>query len=495
MKKYCIKISLLTLFSVFSFANLLAISELDKSKDFEVTINGKKVAVGVLPQFDIPIHTVHEIINEQQPIEIEINIGKKIETYAISPLSRKIESNVLDKVLTFSLSKPQYIVVKINEKEYLFIMLDSPSAKPANMINILDYGINNSGKEVLTKQIQQAIDDAANRNLVLYFPAGRYLTGQLRLANNSQIYLDKDACIKASTDIADFPDNAMIKLDNINNVKIGGYGTIDGSGYTGLRQNGGEGIHLIYISECKNISLDDLVLLDPCFWNVRVYRSENVHLKNLKILNNRPFENWINTDGVDFDSSINCSLTNSILHCGDDNLVVKGLDDERIFNTQNILFENITTLSNSAATKIGTETGVEEFSNIIFRNIDIIKCKRAMVINAYDSTYIKNVTFENINVESFDLNGVEAAQLVDFEITDNSWRDCVGDCVIDNVTIKNVNVFTDMEGVGTQLIGKDEKYAIRNIKMKNITKKGKVVKDGNDLNLSKNEYVFDLTLE
>ena len=47
-----------------------------------------------------------------------------------------------------------------------------------------------------------------------------------------------------------------------------------------------------------------------------------------------------------------------MIHAGDDNVVVKGLDSERVFATERILFDNILTVSNSAAAKIGTETCV-----------------------------------------------------------------------------------------------------------------------------------------
>ena len=108
-----------------------------------------------------------------------------------------------------------------------------------------------------------------------------------------------------------------------------------------------------------------------------MYRSEQVHFRNLKVLNNRPVRNWTNTDGIDFDSSKDCSLINAVIHAGDDNVVVKGLDNERVWTTENILFDRILTMSNSAAAKIGTETCVKKFSNITFSNIDVMKCKKS----------------------------------------------------------------------------------------------------------------------
>ena len=58
-----------------------------------------------------------------------------------------------------------------------------------------------------------------------------------------------------------------------------------------------------------------------------------------------------------------------------------------------------------------------------------------LVINAYDSTYVENVKFENIFVEEFDFNGTESPRLIDFEITDKSWRGCVEIVTINNVRI------------------------------------------------------------
>lgn len=212
-------------------------------------------------------------------------------------------------------------------------------------------------------------------------------------------------------------------------------------------------------------------------------------------MNNRPYENWNNTDGIDFDSSIDCSVNNAILHCGDDNLVVKGLDSERVFNTENILFEKVVTLSNSAATKIGTETCVEYFKNIVFKNIDIVKCKRAMVINAYDSAYVKNIVFENINVEAFDYKGVEVPRIIDFEITDTSWRPCLGNCRIDGVKIRDIHIYPDVQKVCSQLLGKSEPYSIRGVSIENLRIGRHLVHRPEDMNLKINEYVFDCEIK
>lgn len=230
------------------------------------------------------------------------------------------------------------------------------------------------------------------------------------------------------------------------------------------------------------------MLRDPSFWNTRVYRSKNFHLKNIKIFNNRPYKNWTNTDGIDFDSSVDCSVTHAVIHAGDDNLVVKGLDKERLFASENILFDDVLTVGNSAATKIGTETGVEYFKNITFRNIDVVKCKRALVINAYDSTYVENVKFENIFVEEFDFNGTESPRLIDFEITDKSWRGCVGNCTINNVRINNVHVGCGLQQVTSQILGKNQEFGVDGVYIHSLKVRNKEIHSLSDLNMKVNEF-------
>ena len=233
---------------------------------------------------------------------------------------------------------------------------------------------------------------------------------------------------------------------------------------------------------------DGVVLRDPTFWNTRVYRSERFHMKNLKILNNRPYKNWTNTDGVDFDSSVDCSLVNAVIHAGDDNVVVKGLDSERVFATERILFDNILTVSNSAAAKIGTETCVEYFRDVTFKNIDVVKCKRGMVINGFDSARIENVRFENITIEGFDFNGAEAPRLVDFEITDKSWRECVGNCTINNVRINNVHVGCGLQQVTSQILGKNKEFGVDGVYIHNLKVQDKEIHSFSDLNMKVNEF-------
>mgnify|MGYP000161249849 CR=1 FL=1 len=471
-----------------------AIGDLPFSNQFQVRVNGQVATVEKLEKFDVPIHYTRIVYGGDKPVTIEIEINNPIEYYSISPKRKQLKGLVKDHILSFSLDGPTYLLVKINRMEELFILVDKmqdykSDTFTGSLTDIMDYQVDNTGKSIETAKLQKAIDDVSRMNGVLYFPAGIYKTGELKMRSNMSVILSEGALLLGSEDVKDYADKSLIRLDNVSNFRLLGYGVIDGSGWSGLRNNGGTGFHLLYASDCNDILIDGVMLRDPSFWNTRVYRSKNFHLKNIKIFNNRPYKNWTNTDGIDFDSSVDCSVTHAVIHAGDDNVVVKGLDNERVWTTENILFDRILTMSNSAAAKIGTETCVKKFSNITFSNIDVMKCKRAMVINAFDSTHIEKVRFENFYIESFEFPGNEAPRLIDFEITNKSWRECTGNSTIDGVEVKNIHILSDMDGVESQILGKDAQYCVRNVNITGCTVQGKPISVEGGMNLKINEFV------
>ena len=471
-----------------------ALGDVPLSNQFRVKVNGTEASVEKMGKIDIPIHYTQMVYDESAPAQIEITVDQPIKTYTISPQRKGIRAKVNGNRLSFAIDSASYLLVKINHLEDLYLLVNpgidyQSQIRGKEIVNILSFGVDTAGVSKETEKIQAAIDEAARKQAVLFFPKGKYLTGELYMRSHLTVFLADDALIMGSTDPGDYQDKSLIRMDNVTDFKMLGNGTIDGAGWTGLRRNGAKEFHLIYASNCKNVLYDGTVLRDPTFWNTRVYRSEGFHMKNMKVLNNRPYKNWTNTDGVDFDSSVDCSLVNAVIHAGDDNVVVKGLDSERKFTTERILFDRILTISNSAAAKIGTETCVERFKDITFKNIDVVKCKRGMVINGFDSTRIENVRFENITIEGFDFNGAEAPRLIDFEITDQSWRECTGHCVIDGVEISNVDVMTSLNGVDAQILGKDARYGIWNVKIKNCRVMNELVLAPADIHLSVNSYV------
>ena len=110
------------------------------------------------------------------------------------------------------------------------------------------------------------------------------------------------------------------------------------------------------------------------------------------------------------------------------------------------------------------------------------------MINAYDSTRVENIKFENIFVEEFDFNGTESPRLIDFEITDKSWRECVGNCTINNVRINNVHVGCGLQQVTSQILGKNKEFGVDGVYIHNLKVQDKEIHSFSDLNMKVNEF-------
>src|SRR5271157_4268369 len=94
----------------------------------------------------------------------------------------------------------------------LMLFAEPPETNPPtlgdlNVVNILDYKVDNTGKTVETAKINQAISDVSAKpgGGVLYFPAGGvYLTGLVAMKSNVKFYVEAGAAIKGSTKNADY---------------------------------------------------------------------------------------------------------------------------------------------------------------------------------------------------------------------------------------------------------------------------------------------------
>ena len=117
-------------------------------------------------------------------------------------------------------------------------------AQPATRYVISDLGAVGDGQTVNTKAIQTAIDQcAAAGGGVIVIPKGTFLTGALYFKQGVDLLVEKDAVLKSTITIADFPPiytrwegierywtSAFLNFVGMKNVNVSGEGLIDGSG-------------------------------------------------------------------------------------------------------------------------------------------------------------------------------------------------------------------------------------------------------------------------
>ena len=222
--------------------------------------------------------------------------------------------------------------------------------KSNKMISVNSYGAKGDGSTNSTKAIQKAINEATKKGGIVTFEKGIYLTGAIFVKSNVHLKIDEGVTLTASQDESEYPRQptrvagiemewlcAFINVENAQNVKISGGGTIDGNGkkwwdkYWDLRKiyepkglrwasdYDAERVRLMLISNSKDVTIENLSLKRSGFWTMQILYSEYVTADNVKISDN----GGPSTDGVDVDSSRYVLIQNCDIDNNDDDICMK----------------------------------------------------------------------------------------------------------------------------------------------------------------------------
>ncbi|MEQ0564475.1 glycosyl hydrolase family 28 protein [Amycolatopsis sp. NEAU-NG30] len=473
-----------------------------KSSLYTVTADSAPLFVEAMTKYapDNQVNYAHCSLAGTGTARFSVTVSQSFTSYTVSPKSRKLAVTRSGNTITFD-SGPNYLIVQFDTKDLLFILIDAPESNApkvgdANVKSLADYGVDNTGATLVTSKVQSAINAAsgATRN-VLYVPAGKYLVGELWLKSNMTLYLAAGAVLYGSNNKADFNtgsggvsiegmQHAALRVYQVSNAKVLGRGVIDGNGKS-LRAQG-LNLALVKMDNSSNITIDGIIARDSSYWNTLVYRSNQVTIKNYKVINHRPNTGYNQTDGVDFDESTNGLLSNALLYTGDDNMATKNENATGTVNTKNVTHENIVCYSNSGCAKIGTKTEGTSMDGITFRNLDVVKAGRSMVIDAVDTAVVSNIRWENVRVE-------QTGSLIDLQ-EDNppSWRPAKNTATIRDAYF--TNIASDVKKV-VNLHGRNATININGVHFTNFTVQGNPVTSRTDPDASWNinNYVSGIT--
>ena len=243
--------------------------------------------------------------------------------------------------------------------------------------NITAYGAVSDTTRLSTDAVQRAIDECsqAGGGRVLV-PTGSYKIGTIVLRSNVNLHLEHGATLYGSTRLEDYrPMKSdyvslrtqtetiqLVYADDVDNVVIDGYGTIDGRGraFAKLSWND-EGItrpHLLRFIRGRGITVKDVTLRNSGCWMQHYLACDRVRIDGIRVFN----RNNYNNDALDLDGCHDVVVTGMLADSDDDAITLK--------STSPRLCENITVTgcvvsSHCNAIKLGTET------NGGFRNINI----------------------------------------------------------------------------------------------------------------------------
>jgi polygalacturonase len=204
------------------------------------------------------------------------------------------------------------------------------------------YGAKPDGVTKNTKAIQAAIDacSAAGGGTVK-LSGGTFVSGPIMIKSKVTLDIAEGTTLFGSPDHADYPTitefrapgkQSLVSAKNAEDIAITGKGTIDGNGqswWDEARKTPNAGFvgpdtvfrpRLVVFDHCKRVKLEGVTIKDSPSWQVVPYYSDQVEIRNVRIL--AP-QHSPNTDAIDPFSSSNMIIDHVYADVGDDNIAIK----------------------------------------------------------------------------------------------------------------------------------------------------------------------------
>jgi hypothetical protein len=308
---------------------------------------------------------------------------------------------------------------------------------------------------------------------VYYFKAGQvYEVGELRLKDNETLYIEGGAVVRG-----------CVRATSAKNVRIGGFGVLDGGYYTksGSRRT-------IVFEDCQNSLIEDITIIEPTSWIIVLGISQNITVRNVKEIGSVG-----STDGCDIVGSKKIRIENCIFRNGDDCIAIKSLDlrshgSATIDFTADVEDVEITGCTFFAflggmALEIGHELRTPFIQNIRFTNCDILGVHGyggVFGIHNADRAVVNEVLFENIRVEHY------YNKLIDLKVIKSMWGKDTERGQVRNVTFRNIDITQSIynPGYSMSLIGGyDSTHTAENIVFDNFRLNGVKVTNADQLEL------------
>ncbi|MBQ8641695.1 MAG: hypothetical protein IJ480_05700 [Clostridia bacterium] len=391
------------------------------------------------------------------PQEITVTMSRDFREAVLRPLSKKIPLKIDGRTITFTLPEPGQYSLEIDGRHGNLHIFADPMDDPE-------------------KERQRM-----NRATYYYGP-GIHDAGMITLQDGESLYIAEGAVV-----------HGMVSAVDSENIGIYGHGILDQSKYE--RDSCRKGVQngIIRMTRCKNIEIEGIILRDSSAWTMTLINCDGVECRNLKAIGMWRY----NADGFDFCNCRNVHVTGCFLRNFDDVIVLKGLrtgePSAELWNPENILVENCVLWCDwGGALEIGAETVADEYRDITFRNIDIIRNDSgAMRIQSGDRAEVHHVLYEDIRVEYSKYDRASVYQQSDDMVYAPPEEFCVPDVIrvwmycnmwtkdgilghVHDITCRNIQVLTDAEMPmpACSFYGAEEKHRVEGVTIDGFTWNG-----------------------
>ncbi|MHC4508458.1 MAG: glycosyl hydrolase family 28 protein [Planctomycetota bacterium] len=307
------------------------------------------------------------------------------------------------------------------KRDDVLARLTASSLAAAGTYNVRHFGAAGDGTANDAPAINKAIDacDAAGGGTV-FVPSGMYAVGSVHLKSNVTLVLDKGAVLKAMPGVMDpwepnpndkgLMDSAyyhweasLIWGKNLENVKIYGPGTLEGSALTrSSKVKKGTGDKGIALKLCKNVEIRNLNIIKGGHYAILATGCEDMLIDNVSIKTDR--------DGLNLSQCRDVLVTNCHIDAvrredgrpaGGDDAIKLGSDLSlgKARPSENITVRNCFLASGCNTLQFGTET-IGSFKSIRFENIRIVRAGKAGIsITSNDGSVLDGIHYKDIRME------------------------------------------------------------------------------------------------
>lgn len=362
-------------------------------------------------------------------------------------------------------------------------------AFPDRVCAIEEYGAIGDGTTPNTFAINTAIADCARQGGgTVSVPAGKWLTGPIRLKNDIRLDLAEGATILGSTDFDDYLPvvfsryegmeyynySPLIYANGVRNAAVTGSGTIDGNGeaWWSWRDRSRDAAERLYqmadfgipVSDrifgteadalrpslvgfvgSSSVSVEGVTIRNGPMWTLHFLYSDSILVKNVTIDTEGP-----NNDGIVVDSSRNVIIDSSTLDTGDDAIAIKsGLDrdGQRVGKpSENVVVRNCRIGRGNGGVVIGSEMSAD------VRNVSVSDCvfdgtKRGIRVKSLPG---RSGIVENFFVEHVGMKDIEGEAILLNMVYDS--KSVIDPTAQNPPTFRNFSFHDiDIDGAGTAL--------------------------------------------
>ena len=348
------------------------------SEEYQLQVNGQPVAVYACRVSAVPLNQVwpgyQRPIDQTElagfacwdmsgPVRVEVQSQCTVQSAVVRPTSLGIQPVIEGNRLSFSLDRPQSLVVEIDGSHHALHLFANPPEQNA---------------------------PTPETPGVRYFGPGVHRPGRIELKSNETVYLAGGSVVYGS-----------IQASQATHIRIAGRGVLDVGPFE--RGQGGGAIRL---SDCSDVTVEGLVMRDPDVWCCSLFGCRHVTIANVKLIGLWRY----NADGIDVCNSQDVLVSDSFVRAFDDALVIKGLKSRRNSSddqpVRNVQFRRCVVWCDwGRAMEIGAETCAPEIAGITFADCDIVRTTHiAMDIQHGDRAVVRDIRFERIRVEIDDQN-------------------------------------------------------------------------------------------